>query len=276
VITQASLAPARGQAPDDEPAAPAPTAEEQRLLGLFTASTKKIDKGRLTLVYDFESQQKDLVFDWKPDFDEKNMRMRWARGIEGTATTVEHGIVIGDFGEWIHKGVFLADGLEVTVDTLSVAQWKPGNVCGPVLFNEKKKQSLGVSAGFQCVVLRGFKLAKKPHPAKEQALTVNQRYTQGFKIARNVLEAYYGQKKMNDTVSLPKFTEGFDKGHVGLAWSGSVQSFVFKVTISGRLDPEWVAKQLGTEVKKSGKSGPPKAKAPSSTPATEPAAAPKK
>jgi hypothetical protein len=32
---------------------------------------------------------------------------------------------------------------------------------------------------------------------------------------------------------------------VGLAWNGSIQSFIFAITMEGVLDPEWVAKQLG-------------------------------
>ncbi len=50
---------------------------------------------------------------------------------------------------------------------------------------------------------------------------------------------------MNDTLKLPRFTEGIDRGRVGMAWGGSIQCFIFSVTIDGALDPEWVAKQLG-------------------------------
>jgi len=48
-----------------------------------------------------------------------------------------------------------------------------------------------------------------------------------------------------DTAKSPGFTSGFDNGHIGLSWGGSIQCFVFNITFSGRLDPDWRAEQLG-------------------------------
>jgi hypothetical protein len=60
-----------------------------------------------------------------------------------------------------------------------------------------------------------------------------------------VIECILNGSKLSDTAENVKFTEGFDRGRVGLAWSGSVQSFIHQVTIKGTLDPEWVQKALG-------------------------------
>ena len=72
----------------------------------------------------------------------------------------------------------------------------------------------------------------------------NERFWVGYKYDGKVFECYHANRKTSDTSKSPKFTDGFDSGHAGLAWGGSIQSFVFKVTIEGKLDPDWVAKQL--------------------------------
>lgn len=228
---------------------------EKRILELFQATTKQFDKdGRLLLTYNFESKSEELVEDWRPTLAETKMRVRWSRGIEGTITTVEDGILVGDFGHWLHKAVFLAD-LQVKVDHLSVAQFRPGTILAAVFHNDKKKRSLGVNAGYQAVCLSGWKHAKPPHPRDEKPVPTNVRQTIGYKYDGKVLESYLRDRKTSDTAAVPKFTDGFDSGRVGLAWSGSVQSFIFQVSISGRLDPDWVAEQFGEKGQKGEKPG---------------------
>jgi hypothetical protein len=229
--------------------APKPAGEvserDARILELFSASQKSLKDGKLRLVYNFESQRQDLPEDWLPALNPNDMRIRWLRGSEGTPTTVEHGICIGDYGEWMHEAVFLPDGLEVTVDLMNYSPHKPGSICGPVFFNDKKKMSLGASMGRQVVSLKGWKLAKAPHPKTAAPISAITRYKSGFKLHGGVFEAHFNGKKTADSTTLSKLTDGFDRGRVGLAWSGSVQSFIYSVTMEGSLDPEWVAKQLG-------------------------------
>ena len=220
-----------------------PTEREKKILDLFTASSKHFKDGRITLVYDFEGQQQDLVEDWMPTLKSSGMRIRWARGQEGTYSTIEHGIIIGDHGEWIHEAVFLPD-IEVQVENLTVSQYKPGNILAPVFYCDKKKLSLAANSGFQTACLKGWRHAKPPSPKEERKVSSNDRHTIGYKLKGGVFEAQLNKRKTHDSSAIPRFTEGFDNGHVGLAWSGSVQSFIFKVTIEGRLDPAWVAKQL--------------------------------
>ena len=254
--------------PNPRPAEPAPqdpdgkpsTADknlserQKKILDLFSATRKSFKEGRLVLEYDFETQNQDLPDDWQPALNPSNMRIRWARGLEGTYSTVEHGIVVGDYGEWIHKAVFLPE-VEVEVDQLAVSQYKAGNIFAPVFYSDKKKLSLGANAGFQVVCLKGWKLAKQPLQKEERSTQANSRYPIGYKFKRGVFETYLRGKKQNDTSANPKYTAGFDSGHVGLAWSGSVQFFVFKVTIQGALDPAWIAKELKEPLPKSGSRG---------------------
>ncbi|MGH9362528.1 MAG: hypothetical protein ACRD2T_11490 [Thermoanaerobaculia bacterium] len=230
------------------------TERQKQVLALFNASTKKFEKGKLVLNYDFESENQDLVEDWRPALDQTKMRVRWARGLEGTLTTIEDGILIGDWGEWIHKAVFLAD-LEVKVEFLPVSQFRPGTILAATFYHPKKKRAIGVAGGFQAVCLGGAKpaLVKPPHPPKpERPIPSNLRHWVGYKYDGKVLESYHSQRKTSDTSAVPKFTEGFDVGHVGLAWNGSIQTFVFNVSITGTLDPDWVASQLGEKPKRPG------------------------
>jgi hypothetical protein len=158
----------RAEEPDPVSGAPEPTGQlserDSQIMGLFTASQKSIKDGRVRLVYNFESQGQELPDDWRPALDPKNMRVRWLRGMEGTPTSIEHGICIGDYGEWIHEAVFLPEGMEVTVDLMNYSPYKQGSVCGPTFVNEKKKMSLGSNMGHQIICLRGWKPAKPPHP----------------------------------------------------------------------------------------------------------------
>ncbi len=222
------------------------TEREKSILELFKANEKTFRKGRIYLKYDFERQIEDLVEDWSPTLAQAGMRVRWARGIEGMPTTVEHGIILGDYGEWIHKAVFVRD-LEVQADILSVARYKIGNILGPVFFSEKKKRSIGANAGSQIMSLAGWKHAKPPL-GKERVIPSCDRHVIGYKYEGNLFETYVGKKKLNDTLKFPKLTDGMESGHVGMAWNGSIQCFLYSVTIEGTLDPAWVAKQLGESV----------------------------
>jgi hypothetical protein len=262
-LTALSLGEDPGDEEDDKPPKEEekekPTEREKQVLALFTATQKSFQKGRIVLTYKFENRRnrspnEELVEDWRPALDQTKMRIRWARGAEGTVTTVEHGILVGDFGEWIHKALFLPD-LKMTVEMQSVAQFRPGTILAPTFYSEKKKKALGVTGGYQAVCLSGWKLSKPPFPKQEKPIPTNVRQTVGYSYNGRVLESYLNGKKTSDTSGSPKFTEGFDTGHAGLAWSGSVQSFIYQVTLDGRLDPDWISKQLGEKGDRAGGAG---------------------
>jgi hypothetical protein len=229
---------------------------EKQILALFSATVKKFENGGIILEYDFEKQSPDresLAEDWRPTLAETKKRIRWSQGYEGTWTRYEHGLVIGDFGQWIHKAVFLPD-VEVKFVVLRVSQARAGALLAPVFFNEKKNRSLGVSNGYQAVALSGWKPVKPPHPKADRPLPPSaSRHSIGYRYSGKVLEAYLNGKKTSDTSAVPAFTEGFDTGHVGLAWGPPIQSFVFHVRMQGKLDPDWVAEQLGEKAGKAAK-----------------------
>lgn len=251
VLPPAAAAPQEGEDPpakedDDDSVSDEVKELREKLLELFSASEKKFEGDRIVLVYEFERRAEDLVSDWKPDLKPNDMRIRWARGIEGTATTVEYGLILGDYGEYLHKAVFLPD-IEVEVDWLPVSPHKAGNLVAPIFSNDKKKRAIGANAGSQAICIAARKHAKPPIPRTERTVVANTRYKVGYTFDGTRLECRLNGRKTADTLSAPKFTEGFDKGRVGLAWSGSVQYFLFKVTMKGKLDPAWVDAQLGTK-----------------------------
>jgi hypothetical protein len=237
---------AQAQAPD--PKVPKETKElterEKRIAEIFHAAQVTFDKDRITIVYDFESMDPNLAEDWQPKITPNNQRIRWARGMEGTMTTIEHGVILGDAGEWLHKAIF-SSNVEVEADILPLSQNKRGNIMAAAFYNDKKKRAIGTNEGSQVVCLQARKHAKTPIPKTERTVVANERHKISFSYDGKALLCSYNGRKAADSVSSPKFTEGFDTGRVGLIWSGSVQYFLFKLTIQGKLDPAWLAAQLG-------------------------------
>ena len=237
-----------------------PTEREKKILELFNATSKAFEKGQIVLNYNFESRKDDEVSDWSPLDTSLKSRIHWAtsgeleflREDEGGSYTsrspkfADGGIVLADFGEWKHKAVFLPD-LEVSVDLMNVAQPRAGTVVCPIFYSKKKKLSLGASNAAQIMTLNGWKTSKS-HPKNEKTAVRRLRQEVGYKLNGRLFEGRLNGKKVADSSTLTKFTEGFDVGQAGIAWSGSsgsVKVFVFGVTIRGRLDPDWVSEQLG-------------------------------
>jgi len=231
-----------------------PTDREKKVLDLFNATSKRFKDGRISLDYNFEGRQAasdDLVNDWKPALSETRQRIRWSKAAEGYWTAnYEQGLLIGDYGEWLHKAIFLPD-VEMKAIVVRVSQVRPGTMLATVFHNEKKKLSIGVNSGYQAVCLKGWAPAKAPYPKADRPMPQShQRFTIGYRLNGKVLESQLNNRKTSDTAGAPKFTDGFDSGHPGLAWSGA-QCFILSVSIEGRLDPDWVAAQLGEKPEKS-------------------------
>jgi hypothetical protein len=78
----------------------------------------------------------------------------------------------------------------------------------------------------------------------------------GYRFSGRVLECFLNEKMTCDTKAAPKFTEGFDVGQAGVVWSGSVKCYLFRVSIKGRFNPDWVSEQLGEKSDRSAKPKP--------------------
>ncbi len=228
---------------------------QKQVLALFNATRKGFLGDRIVLEYDFETRNEDLVLDWLEGLDSSlKSRIHWATRaemeyIEVDSTTrrtiylADGAIVLSDFGRWTHKAVFLPD-LKIEVDLINVAHPRAGTVLGPAFYSPKKKTALCASNGSQPVCLKGATIVGAPPNAdKPAALKLLQKL--GYSYNGKVLEISRNGKKVCDTAQTPKVTEGFDVGHAAMAWTGSVKCFLASVTITGRLDPDWVSKVLG-------------------------------
>ena len=154
--------------------------------------------------------------------------------------------MIGDRGMWLHRAVFLPD-VAVEMSCLSLAQPRAGTVMGPVFYSEKKKRAMGASAGGQLVCVQGARPAhaRAPHPAKDKPVAYDSRINLGMAFDGKVLSGFRESKKFADSKEAPRLCEGIDTGRAALAWNGSVQALLFSVRIEGKLDPDWIARELG-------------------------------
>ncbi len=221
--------------------------QQATILKLFDASKKRfLSNGNLHLVYNFESETDSLTYDWIPSIEKTKSRVRWAREGEG-GIFIENGIIVSDFGEWYHKARFLRK-VRCDVNVMHVSSFRPGTFLAAVYRDSKTKRSVGTNAGRQFVSLRGRRHACKPMPAKEPKLISNKRLSFGFRLTAKSLESTRRQKPVAKTEESRFLSKSGATGNVGLCWNGSVQSFVFKVVIEGKLDPKWVEQQIGEKM----------------------------
>ena len=248
-----------GDGPGDEDSPPirvGPTEREEKVLSLFSATDKKFNDGKLTLIYDFKSKDDPLLADWKPTLEQARPRVRWSLPQEGPLMSGldEEGfrikyyrgcLVLADNGQLLHKAVFLSEAA-MTVRLCNMAQPRSGTIFAPVFYNEKRKAALGANGGCQLVILKGARPAnaRSPIPVMEQPLPRSVVFQIGYRYSKGVLEALKDERMVIDTSGSPKFAEGFETGRTGIAWNGSVQCFVLYIVIEGKLDPDWVSREL--------------------------------
>ncbi|MEM7164343.1 MAG: hypothetical protein AAF581_02710 [Planctomycetota bacterium] len=243
--------PAVGQADDvtDEKAkAAVPVAltldEVARLKSIFGASSFEVaGDGTVTATYDFTTKDASLTEAFSPPMEKTKQRIRWSRGLEGTWNTVEDGLIIADQGVWLHKARWTEARMEA--EYLSMSAVKKGDVLAAVFLPHKGKKLYGANLGQQCVKLKpNVKLAAKPIPARFPVASVQNRFSFGLEIKNKVLTALRNDRRAADTANDPKFVRKAQPGQLGLAWRGTINGFIFKITMTGKLDPAWVKKQL--------------------------------
>lgn len=218
---------------------------DEVLSEVFTATEASVDdRGRVTVVYDFESKNEDLLFDWSPDIDTTKSRIRWSRGLEGTWSTVEHGLVIADHGIFLHKAQW-KDDVKVRVSYLSMAQSDKRDILSTVFVYDKGKRIVASNMGAQCMRLsKTLRPKGAPIPKSFPRCASSQKFTFGMEIADGVLHATRSDSRQVDTRSNDKFLAKLGPGKAGLAWRGRVNGFIFKVEIEGTLDLDWLAEQV--------------------------------
>jgi len=238
--------------PPPEAAPPSPPSPPPIVLDLpaleahFQASAVSItEAGRVRLVYDFSTKDSNLLADWLPKIADTKRRIRWSMGYEGTYSTVEHGLVIADEGTFLHKAQWEKD-VELSLDYLSMSGHDKTDVLAAIYLWERGKQIVGSQVGEHCVRLaRNIAPKGKPIPATALGqLTGEERRTFGVRVRDGVVSALRGENAVASSEGNPDFAKEIAAGQVGLAWRGRVNGFIFRVTIEGRLSPDWVKKEI--------------------------------
>lgn len=216
-----------------------------QLKSVFEASKLEVaDDGTVTATYDFTTKDAGLLAAFSPPIEKTKQRIRWSRGLEGTWQTVEDGLIIADHGVWLHKAHWHDVSMEV--DYLSMSAVKKGDVLAAVFLPKKGKRLYGANLGQQCVKLKpNVKLASRPIPTQPPVSSVNSRFEFGLEMKDETLTALRNGRPRASTADAPKFVKKAAVGQVGLAWRGTINGFVFKIKMTGKLDPVWVKKQLG-------------------------------
>ena len=251
----ALLAQESGESGDgDKPQEKKPTAEEQakaererqeKITGLFGPTKLEfLPKKRVSLHYDFNTDEHGLAEDFSPEIESVAKRMRWSRGWEGWSGWSSRGVVVNKRGSWLHKAVWTEVEIEILYGQLSEIM-KNGDVIAAVYTWDRGKTLVGANLGQQCIRLRGFKHAKAPIPKQSPPLLrARQKITFGYHLENGVLTAMLRGKPRANTGDKPKFLKKLAPGHVGFAWNGQwVKGIVMSIKIKGTLDPEWLAKQ---------------------------------
>ncbi|MGE3166455.1 MAG: hypothetical protein AB7O52_16255 [Planctomycetota bacterium] len=245
--------PAEPTPPADAGAGSLTAAEREKLLAEFHATSATFeDDGRVCLVYDFEQRDLGIVEDFVPDMADTKRRVRWSQGYEGTFRTVENGIVIADHGTWMHEALWKSATLEV--EYMSMAPYRRGDLLAAVFSYDKGRRTVGSNNGTQCVRLKGDQHAGKPHPAEPEMIESEKRFRFGMAVGDGTVTSLRNGRPTCDTKEFKNFVAKPTSGMVGLVWRGTINGFIFKVTIVGDLDPEWVDKKLGRTPAKAPKS----------------------
>lgn len=209
-----------------------------------------LDDGRVKLRYNFETMQESLLVDFSPDIKKTKGKVRWSRHGEGGSRYIEKGLIIANNGALLHKARW--EEAVMQVDFLSLCGHRNGNILAAIYAYGKKQGNIVASnQGRQCLKLsRRMRHTRPPIPRKEpRSLAADRRLSFGFRIRDGVFTAETGEVRTADTSADPKFLKGIEPGHVGLAWKGQVQGYVFMIDVEGKLDPEWIRQQLENEKK---------------------------
>ncbi len=215
------------------------TDEQQAIADSFVANEICFkENGAVSLKYNFESKEEELLEDWQARTKRKNA-VRWSHGYEGSTTTVENGLIISDSGSFLHRANWKS--ASIALDYLSTSGTRPQDLLATVFVYDKGKRVVGSHLGEQCVQLRGVRRTKECIPRKNTAtVSHNRRIRFGHKLEKGVVHAQRDGSTTVDSGKSPKFTKKLGPGKAGLLWNGRIQGFVFSITIEGHLDPKWI------------------------------------
>lgn len=217
------------------------TPEQVKKIRNFFSSAAKPTVGKdgtLSLVYDFERLDESLAQDWTP-IERLNGKVTWTKGDQGSAEGAG-GIILSDDGYWLHKA-YWDSAVTMNIEVVPVAGGTSRSFLAPVYSCRKGKHTIGANGGSELVKLAGLKKAGavgQPTP-----LTYAQRVNFGYALSSAKLDGLRGGTVCQSTDS-KAFLKRVEPGIAGIMWYGNISVFLTKVTMRGKLDPEWVKKEI--------------------------------
>ena len=214
------------------------TARQKSIAQQFNATSIEFtSEDHIVLEYDFTSEDEQLLEDFTPDIRQTKRRIRWA--------TEDEGLMIAMGGNFVHKAPF-SNTLSIQVIGESCAMMKDGSFRVVGLFDKKGRKMIGSNVGKQLVTLSGAKI-RRAIPKESATTRVGEDLDFGFTLDKGVAAVLRSGKRRLDSSELPKFTRGFEKGRLGISWSGRTQMLVRTIRIEGILDPKWLKEKVGDE-----------------------------
>lgn len=210
--------------------------QEKKILELFHATKEEFtDKGLLSLEYDFETENENLLMDWAPKVETTRRRIRWAQ-------RWDEGLMIAEEGTFVQKAIW-DDRMKIRVTGVSYAQMDDGHYRVVGIFDEKGRTMIGSNVGEQIVRLNGMKITSG-FPGRFPVTAVEQKLDFGIELEAGVLRSTRGAARVLDTSKKPSWTKKFGKGRLGLRWLGRTQMCIHKVEFLGKLDVKWALEAL--------------------------------
>lgn len=229
---------------EDKPKAVSYTPEQLKKIRDFfcdAANPTVEEDGTLSLVYDFERLDESLAQDWTP-IERLKGKVTWTKDYQGSAEGAG-GIILSDDGYWLHKA-YWDSTVTMNIEVVPVVGGTSRSFLAPVYCCRKGKHTIGANGGSELVKLSGLKKAGalgRPTP-----LTYAQRVNFGYTLSSAKLDGLRGGTVCQSTDS-KAFLKRIEPGIAGIAWYGNISVFLTKVTMRGKLDPEWVKKEIFRE-----------------------------
>ncbi|OUU19876.1 MAG: hypothetical protein CBC13_11840 [Planctomycetia bacterium TMED53] len=219
--------------------------QKEQLLELFLADEESVTpEGVVTLIYKFDSDEPEKADNFFPPVSfAPNAKIKWADHRWGYSRLYHEGVVIADKGEWFHEAVW-EPSVIMDVDFVSFTTGNPSRkdlVAATYAWSKKNRRRVGSNLGTQLVRLSGVKASGKQ--GKAAPLVHEERSRFGFQMKNGTFTTRQ-MGSSRESTSSRKLLKDLSAGQVGLVWSGGVSGVVDEIRITGRLNLDWVRKQL--------------------------------
>ena len=219
--------------------------QQKQILELFSANEEQITAaGVVTLEYHFDEEDPQNTDNFFPPVSSApKARVKWPDHHWGYGRSYHDGVVIVDSGEWFHQAVW-EPAVCMDVDFVSYTTGNASRkdlVAATYAWSKKNRRRVGSNMGTQLVRLSGVRASARQ--GKSTPFVHEERSRFGFELkAGTFTTRQMGSSR--ESSSSRKLLKDLVPGQVGLIWSGGVTGIVEKICITGKLELEWIRKQL--------------------------------